>query len=50
MKVIKLWTKLFTKKTEQEAIELHVSGATVRHRNPFENIEVPRNLGMEDTF
>lgn len=39
----KLWTKLFSKNDETEEIALHVSGATVRHRNPFENIEVPRN-------
>jgi len=39
----KLWTKLFTHNNETEEIALHVSGATVRHRNPFESIEVPRN-------
>jgi hypothetical protein len=39
----KIWTKLFSKNEETEEIELHVSGATVRHRNPFENIAVPRN-------
>lgn len=39
----KLWTKLFTHNDETDEIELHVSGATVRHRNPFESIEVPRN-------
>lgn len=38
-----LWTKLFTHNEETDEIALHVSGATVRHRNPFENIEVPRN-------
>lgn len=38
-----MWTKLFSPKSETEAIALHVAGATVRHRNPFENIEVPRN-------
>lgn len=43
MKFLNLWTKLFTSKSEKEAIALHVAGATVRHRNPFENIEVPRN-------
>ena len=43
MKIKKLWTKLFTRKSETEAIALHVAGATVRHRNPFENIEMPRN-------
>lgn len=43
MKIKKLWTKLFTSKSENEAIALHVAGATVRHRNRFENIEVPRN-------
>jgi hypothetical protein len=39
----KLWTKLFTRNDQTGEIALHVSGATVRHRNPFENIEVPRN-------
>lgn len=39
----KLWTKLFTHNEDTDEIDLHVSGATVRHRNPFENIEVPRN-------
>ncbi|MBO9199525.1 MULTISPECIES: DUF6000 family protein [Niastella] len=43
MKFQNLWTKLFTSKSEKEAIALHVAGATVRHRNPFENLEVPRN-------
>ena len=27
----------------EDSIALHVSGATVRHRNPFEDIVVPRN-------
>lgn len=39
----KLWTKLFTRNDETDEIALHVSGATVRHRNPFEDLEVPRN-------
>ena len=39
----KLWTKLFSKNSETDAIALHVAGATVRHKNPFEKIEVPRN-------
>lgn len=39
----KLWTKFFTKNDESDEIALHVSGATVRHRNPFESLEVPRN-------
>lgn len=39
----KLWTILFTKNNEADEIALHVSGATVRHKNPFEDIEVPRN-------
>ncbi len=43
MNIQKLWTKLFTQNNEAEEIALHVSGATVRHKNPFENIEVPRN-------
>lgn len=44
----KLWTKLFTKNAEADEIALHVSGATVRHRNPFENLDVPRNDGELD--
>lgn len=43
MSLKKLWTLLFTKNDETEEIALHVSGATVRHKNPFEQIEVPRN-------
>ena len=39
----KLWTKLFTKNTEAEDAALHSSGATVRHKNPFEELEIPRN-------
>jgi hypothetical protein len=47
----KLWTKLFTKNAESDEIALHVSGATVRHRNPFENLDVPRNDGeLEEAF
>src|SRR4051812_48164581 len=38
-----LWTKLFTRNDETDEIALHVAGATVRHRNPFENIDVSRN-------
>jgi hypothetical protein len=43
MSIKKLWTKLFTQSDETDEIALHVSGTTVRHRNPFEAIEVPRN-------
>lgn len=43
MSIKKLWTKLFTKNVEIDEIALHISGATVRHRNPFEDLEVPRN-------
>lgn len=39
----KLWTKLFTRNDDFDEIALHVSGAIIRHRNPFENVEVPRN-------
>jgi hypothetical protein len=39
----KLWTKLFDRKDEKDEIDLHIAGATVRHRNPFESIEIPRN-------
>lgn len=38
-----LWNKLFQRNTKAEEIELHISGATVQHRNPFENLVVPRN-------
>jgi hypothetical protein len=39
----KLWKKLFTKNSEADERALHTVGATVRHRNPFEQLEVPRN-------
>ncbi|MEA5405828.1 DUF6000 family protein [Arcicella sp. DC2W] len=39
----KLWTKLFTRNDVFDEIALHSAGAIIRHRNPFENIEVPRN-------
>lgn len=44
MKIKKLWTKLFAPRYETEAIALHVAGATVQHRNPFEYIEVQRTM------
>ena len=43
MNIQKLWTKLFANNNEADEIALHISGATVRHKNPFEEIEVPRN-------
>lgn len=43
MNIKKLWTKLFTQNNEADDIALHISGATFRHRNPFEDIEVPRS-------
>jgi len=43
MNIKKLWTKLFANNNEEDEVALHVAGATVRHKNPFENIEVPRN-------
>lgn len=43
MSIEKLWPKLFIRNEETDEIALHVSGATVRHKNPFESIEVPRN-------
>jgi hypothetical protein len=43
MNIRKLWTKLFIRNNEADEIALHVSCATVRHRNPFESIEVNRN-------
>jgi Family of unknown function (DUF6000) len=39
----KLWKKLFSKKDFETDAELHVAGATVRHRNTFEDLSVPRN-------
>lgn len=38
-----IFRKLFTRKSEKDEVELHTAGATVRHRNPFENMEVVRN-------
>jgi hypothetical protein len=38
-----LWTKLFIRKNQDEEIGLHSAGAIVRHHNPFESLEVPRN-------
>lgn len=43
MNFFTLWSKLFTKKSEMEDLALHVAGTTVRHKNPFEHVEVPRN-------
>lgn len=39
----KPWINLFDKNSEKGEAELHSAGATVRHRNPFEGIVVPRN-------
>lgn len=39
----KLWEKLYSRNNDETEIELHSAGAAVRHRNPFENLEVPRN-------
>lgn len=39
----KIWTKLFSKRSQADEIALHVAGATTRHRNPFEKLEVSRN-------
>jgi hypothetical protein len=44
----KLWTKRFTKNAQADEIALHVSGATVRHKSPFEDLDVPRNDGELD--
>jgi hypothetical protein len=43
MSLKNLWTKLFTQNDEADEIALHVLGATVRHKNPFGDIEVPGN-------
>ncbi|MEP6903701.1 MAG: DUF6000 family protein [Actinomycetota bacterium] len=39
----KLWKKLFSRQSQESEISLHIAGATVRHRNPFEDLIVPRN-------
>ena len=39
----KLWQKLFNKNDEATEIALHVSGATVRNKSPFDDLEVYRN-------
>ncbi len=44
----KLWKNLFGKEDVENELELHVAGATVRHQNPFENLNVPRNLNELD--
>jgi hypothetical protein len=43
MNFSELWKKLFSKRNQEEDIGLHIAGAIVRHRNPYEDIEVPRN-------
>jgi hypothetical protein len=51
MNIIDLWRKLFSRNAEPEELMLHVAGATVRHRNPFEDLEVPRNdLALTNEF
>ena len=39
----RLWENLFGGKNLETEIELHIAGSTVRHKNPFENLPVPRN-------
>jgi hypothetical protein len=43
MKMMEIWKKLFSRQSQETEIKLHVAGATVRHRNPFEDLSVPRN-------
>lgn len=38
-----IFRKLFTRKSKEDDVALHVAGATVRHRTPFESMEVVRN-------
>jgi hypothetical protein len=38
-----LWKKLHSAHTREEGLALHRAGATIRHKNPFEHLEVPRN-------
>lgn len=46
-----LWKKLFSRQEEKTEIELHIAGATVRHRNPFEDLKVTRNeFDLEEDF
>ncbi|WP_052732211.1 DUF6000 family protein [Hymenobacter terrenus] len=39
----KLWQKLFNKNDEATEIALHVSGATIRNKSPFDDLESYRN-------
>ena len=43
MKLQNLWRKLLRSNSENEEILLHIAGATVRHANLFEELEVPRD-------
>lgn len=43
MNFTQLWKKLFSKRTQEEDIGLHVAGAMLPHRNPFESLDIPRN-------
>lgn len=38
-----IFRKLFTQKSKEDDVALHVAGATLRHRTPFESMEVVRN-------
>lgn len=47
----KLWKKLHTENSRSDESELHFAGATVRHKNPFESLDIPRNSGkLSDEF
>jgi hypothetical protein len=39
----RLWQNFFRKRTKEDEVELHVSGATVRNKGPFSELDVPRN-------
>lgn len=44
MNIRRLWKRLFSPNNDENTnILLHIAGATVRHRNPFEKLDVPRN-------
>lgn len=41
----RLWKKLHSQNNRKDETELHFAGATVRHKSPFESLEIPRNSG-----
>ncbi|RZK35399.1 MAG: hypothetical protein EOO61_11970 [Hymenobacter sp.] len=47
MSLSKLWQQLFISNDEETGIELHIAGATSRHRNPFQSLSAYRNQEEE---